>query len=354
MRLREVGNAAARRDHVGPFLHLDTEIAFPVGLRGPGHPARESAEHHRRCAARELQALEDLADHPDARIVGAVARHQEDPGIGADVDRERHLHVREDYGVVERDQAMVGHRAESVSARPDVNPSRCSATSACERATRQVPGNPMRWCRAVLLALAANGVAAADPLHDALSRLQERYDGTRTFKAMFTQTVESPTLAGALESHGTVAFEKPNRMRWDYDPPDRQTIVGDGETLWIYQPDDKQVIRAPITEAIQASTPVTFLGGLGHLDREFDAVLDRDERDRWVLRLTPKKDKGIGTLTLAVRKSDAAVEEAKVRDPLGTTTRIRFDREQRNVKLDPATFRFIPPPGVDVIRPPAS
>ncbi|MFN8544815.1 MAG: outer membrane lipoprotein chaperone LolA [Candidatus Binatia bacterium] len=196
--------------------------------------------------------------------------------------------------------------------------------------------------------------AAVDPLKDVLARLQERYDGTRTFRASFRQTVESPTLSGALESKGTVAFEKPNRMRWDYEQPDHQTIVGDGETLWIYQPEDKQVIRSPITQAFNASAPVTFLGGLGHLDQEFDAVLAKEDHDHWVLGLTPKKDKGIGTLTLTVRKADAAVEEARVQDPLGTVTRIRFAGEQRNLALDPSLFHFSPPPGVDVIRPPAS
>ena len=48
----------------------------------------------------------------------------------------------------------------------------------------------------------------------ALKRLQETYETTRTLTADFRQTVEAPTLAGSLESHGTVAFEKPNHMRW--------------------------------------------------------------------------------------------------------------------------------------------
>jgi chaperone LolA len=205
---------------------------------------------------------------------------------------------------------------------------------------------------AVLLFL-AGPAAAKDVLKDALDRLQERYEGTRTLRADFTQTVESPTLAGALESRGTVAFEKPNRMRWDYVAPDAQTIVGDGETLWIYQPADKQVIKAPFVEAFQATTPVSFLAGLGRVERDFEASLVREEPERWVLRLVPRKESGIGTLVLAVRKAEASVAEATITDPLGTVTRIRFSEERRNVPLDAALFRFVPPPGVDVVRPPA-
>ncbi len=209
-------------------------------------------------------------------------------------------------------------------------------------------------CLAAVTCLLSVGGARADALPQALERLQERYEKTRTLTADFRQTVESPTLAGKLESHGRVAFEKPNRMRWDYEPPDRQTIVGDGETLWIYQPDEKQVIKAPLREAFQARTPINFLGGLGHVERDFEASLERDEPDHWLVRLVPREDKGIGVIVLTVAKRDAAVEEARITDPLGTTTRITLEHERRNEPVDPALFRFTPPPGVDVVRPPAS
>jgi len=203
-----------------------------------------------------------------------------------------------------------------------------------------------------LLLVSGTAPASADALKDALARLQARYETTRTLAADFRQTIESPTLATPLESKGTVAFEKPNRMRWEYEAPDRQLIIGDGTILWIYQPEDKQAIKAPLGEMFQATTPVSFLAGLGHLDRDFNATLERDEKERWVLRLVPKTEKSLGTLVLVVRKSDAGVDEARVTDSLGTTTKLVLSGEKRNVDLDPKLFRFTPPPGVDVVKPP--
>jgi outer membrane lipoprotein carrier protein len=211
----------------------------------------------------------------------------------------------------------------------------------------------LRRSALILTALALAVPAHADALRDALDRLQRRYDDTRTMQADFRQIVESKTLAGTLETKGKVAFEKPNRMRWDYDPPDAQTIVGDGETLWIYQPDLKQVIKAPLGQAFQSGTPVTFLAGLGKVERDFHADLVSNEPGQWVLKLLPKQtDTGVGTLELGVRKSDASVAEAKITDAAGTTTRILFSGERRNVTLAPGLFRFAPPPGVDVVKPP--
>ncbi len=153
----------------------------------------------------------------------------------------------------------------------------------------------LRRLGVLLAALAVAAPAHADALRNALDRLQKRYDDTRTLQADFRQVVESKALAGKLETKGKVAFEKPNRMRWDYAPPDAQTIVGDGSILWIYQPDLKQVIKAPLNEAFQSSTPITFLAGLGNVERDFDPSLVREERDRWILKLVPKaQDDGRG------------------------------------------------------------
>ena len=208
---------------------------------------------------------------------------------------------------------------------------------------------------ALLLVAVSAGIALAadDALKQALDRLQERYETTRTLTADFKQTVESATLASPLESHGRVAFEKPNRMRWDYAKPDEQVIVGDGETLWIYQPEERQVIKAKLGAAFQARTPITFLAGLGRLERDFAATLEREDAERWVLKLVPRDDAGMGTLTLTLKKPDAVIEEARITDPLGTVTRLALSGERRNVNLGTDKFRFTPPPGVDVISPPA-
>jgi chaperone LolA len=205
----------------------------------------------------------------------------------------------------------------------------------------------------VLAALLTASAARADALHDALGKLQSRYETTKTMEADFQQTVESPTLASPLKTSGKVAFEKPNRMRWDYDPPDKQTIVGDGKTLWIYQPDMNQVIKAPLGEAFQASTPLTFLAGLGQVDRDFTASLEKETAEAWMLKLVPKQDAGLGTLGLTVRKADASIGEARITDSAGTTTRIAFVHEKRNAEIEPARFTFSPPAGVDVVKPPA-
>jgi outer membrane lipoprotein-sorting protein len=45
------------------------------------------------------------------------------------------------------------------------------------------------------------------------------------------------------------------------------------------------------------------------------------------------------------------IVEATVTDPLGNTTRLRFNNINRNVPLEDSLFQFDIPPGVDIIEP---
>ena len=117
-----------------------------------------------------------------------------------------------------------------------------------------------------------------------------------------------------------------------------------------YQPDLKQVIKAPLGQAFQ----VEHAGDLPRRARAPRARLRRQpgaqRAERWVLKLVPKKRCGLGTLELGVRKSDAGVAEARITDSAGTTTRRRVLRRAAQRKLEPVSSLHAPP-GVDVVKP---
>lgn len=210
--------------------------------------------------------------------------------------------------------------------------------------------------RAVLAAavvLAATAAAAGgEDAQVAADRLQKRYENTRTLVAKFRQEVQSPVLERTTRARGKVYYERPGRMRWEFATPEPQIIVADGKTLWIYQPGQNQVLRAPFSEAFEARTPVSFLTGVGRLREDFRVRLVATKRDRWVLELVPRRpDMGGVSLTLEVARDTGDVVRAEVRDSVGTVTRWEFSELRRNVELDPALFHFSPPLGTDVVRP---
>jgi outer membrane lipoprotein carrier protein len=82
------------------------------------------------------------------------------------------------------------------------------------------------------------------------------------------------------------------KFRWEYEQPTTQEIVSNGETMWVYLPENNQVIQSNIEMVNKANQhdPMTFLTGLGNLSRDFTiswAMPNQDVDGNYVLELQP-------------------------------------------------------------------
>jgi outer membrane lipoprotein carrier protein len=210
------------------------------------------------------------------------------------------------------------------------------------------------WICAALATLVPRVSLASADIDAIVRKVQERYDSTRDFTADVTQEMTIASLGKTTTAHGTVAFKRPGKMRWDLSQGDEQIIVADGQTLWLYQPKEKQVLKAPFDAAFRATTPISFLTGVGKISQDFDVSLDpKDDKGAEIhLILVPRHDSSVGKLRLTVARDTGEIRGAEIYDPLGNVSRLRFEHIKRNVGLSDDQFAFQVPPGVDVISAP--
>lgn len=187
---------------------------------------------------------------------------------------------------------------------------------------------------------------------DVVDKVQARYDQTRDFTATVRQELVLASGGKTVTAKGTVAFKKPGRMRWTLTDGVSQVIVADGRTLWFYEPDEQQVLKAPFQRAFRSSTPISFLTGVGRLRDDFDVTVETGDGGALRLRLKPRGDADLGTLVLSVDPASYDIIGAEVTDPIGNVTKLRFSDLRRNVGLTDDAFRFEVPPGVDVVEAP--
>jgi len=188
-----------------------------------------------------------------------------------------------------------------------------------------------------------------------IQKVQERYDSTRDFTAKVTQEMTIASLGKTTAAQGTVAFKKPGKMRWELDHDAPQVIVADGSTLWLYQPKEHQVIKAPFDDAFRSTTPISFLTGVGNIAQDFDMSLEGASANGGLvyLMLVPRRDSAtLGKLRLTVASDSGEIRGAEIFDPLGNVSRLQFSDIRRNQNLPDKDFVFEVPPGVDVITPP--
>src|SRR5574343_531102 len=181
---------------------------------------------------------------------------------------------------------------------------------------------------------------AVDQLHDFLK-------STRTLKADFAQMVVAKNGRKPQQSSGTVAISRPGKLRWEIQKPYPQLVVGDGEKIWIHDPELQQVTVRKAGQAIGGS-PAALLSGSNELEKNF-TLKESGEADglAWVEAIPKATDSGFEKVRLGFAGSDLKAME--LQDSFGQTTLIRFSKIERNPTLPAATFKFVPPAGVDVV-----
>ena len=170
---------------------------------------------------------------------------------------------------------------------------------------------------------------------------------TTSAKARFAQTVLDRNMKTLQQATGTMAFSRPGKFRWEYDKPYRQTIVGDGQRLWIYDKDLNQVTVRKLDRALGAS-PAALLAGSNEIEKSYviSSAGTHDGLD-WLEAVPRTQDTAFERVRLGFGKN--GLEAMELRDQFGQTTVIKFADVQRNPKLAGDLFKFTPPGDADVI-----
>ena len=207
----------------------------------------------------------------------------------------------------------------------------------------------------VMLAVASAscGPVVAGEANDAevIDGLQKSYDAAVDFAADFRQETELKTLGRALKAWGKVQFKRPGKMLWQYEEPKGQWVMSDGDYIYYYQPEQRQVLKSALKQAFHSDTPLSFLLGLGNLRRDFKVTVKGLEQDHYVVHLGPKgENQGVDEVVLGVERQGYNIGWGRIRDPNGNTTLIRFSNMRRGIGVKESLFRLQLPQGADLVE----
>ena len=215
------------------------------------------------------------------------------------------------------------------------------------------------WGGSLVLAVAMWSLALPAQA-DSVDLLAQFMKQARSGRADFTQVVTSPSRAGqtprAKTSSGRFEFQRPGKFRFDYRKPFVQTLVADGQTLWLHDVDLNQVTARQQSQVL-GSTPAALLTGasdLQALKNDFQFTPEPDQGGLQWVRATPQSPDGqIRSVMVGLRAVPSGPELAvlDVQDSLGQRSLLTFTGFELNPVLPASAFVFKAPAGVDVIRP---
>lgn len=194
--------------------------------------------------------------------------------------------------------------------------------------------------------------AQAKPTADALAKsLQQRYQGIADFTADFSQSYRGGVLRTQTVEQGTVSVKKPGRMRWVYTKPEKKEFVSNGQKMYLYIPQDRQVVVSDVnTDA--SSTSSLFLAGKGDISRDFTAAyIDSPLQGTLALKLTPRRRQpDYDYLVVAIDPVSLQIRGLVTRDAQGGDSTLTFTNLKENQRISDKVFDFRIPRGVDVVN----
>ena len=202
------------------------------------------------------------------------------------------------------------------------------------------------FLKSLVLAVALLGSAQAFASgREQLSRFTQ---GLKGLDGHFEQRVYDPNGRQTEMASGSVRLAAPRQFRWEYLPPSAQLIVADGEHIWIYDPDLEQVtVRSQSAE--EQASPLAVLIDPVEFDRQFNVVEAGMANGLEWLELSPKKPDEAPFLKARLGFGPQGLARMELNDALGQRTALVFSAWTRNPVFAKDLFRFVPPPGVDVV-----
>jgi len=202
----------------------------------------------------------------------------------------------------------------------------------------------------LLLAAAAPLPAAELSVDDILAGVEARYKGPG-FSARFFQESTLKAMDITDTAQGTILIKRPGMMRWQYEEPDPQLIVTDGEVLWIYRPQDRQVMVGDAPDYFGGGKGAGFLSDINRVGDNFIVVPDPSDDAHHVLKLLPKQDKyNVDSIRLFISRDRFEIDEVVTENRFGDETRLTFTELTFGLNPDDSLFRFEVPPGTDVLQ----
>ncbi|MDL2122116.1 MAG: outer membrane lipoprotein carrier protein LolA [Deltaproteobacteria bacterium] len=184
-----------------------------------------------------------------------------------------------------------------------------------------------------------------------MDKVEKKY-AVAGFSACFIQKSTLKAMDITDSASGKITVKRPGKMRWEYEEPDRQIIVTDGKDLWVYRPDDNQVMMGEFPSFFGDGKGASFLSDIRLIRQKFNITLENtDGNDYYILKLLPvKKTNDLSYINLSISKKTFYLEEIVTYNLYGDETRIKLIDIKLLENPDDSIFIFNIPYGTEVLK----
>jgi outer membrane lipoprotein-sorting protein len=176
------------------------------------------------------------------------------------------------------------------------------------------------------------------------AKVQAAMANVKTTRGKFRQTKRLALFDDKLESSGSFAIQRPDRLRWEIERPFRSILVIAGDKGARWNETRREVERFSLAEkpGIDAAVKQLFSWYSGGFDAGGDQFTVTVESERTVA-LVPKNEKVrevVKKFSIRLAPDFATIEAIALDESEGDRTEIEFSETEVNKNLDPKTFEI--------------
>lgn len=220
----------------------------------------------------------------------------------------------------------------------------------------------IKWFRvAVLLALLLlpDAVRADEPLYAILQGIRKHYGSLPGLSLTYERGIITKSMAmlgNQVKSDfatGRIYFKAPHLLRIQQETPTTESVITDGDTLWWYQPNKKEVYRY---KSSKLGHELRLMGdifqGLRGVEESFMVVLASQEQDeKYRLELSPKPAwPDVSHILITVARGNYHISVLEIYNYIGGITRFTLGEPVLQKTFERGFFEFTAPEGVKLIE----
>ena len=185
---------------------------------------------------------------------------------------------------------------------------------------------------------------SANPNSELSNILNEMNSLTGDFK----QKVLDQNGATLQEVSGQFFFKKPNLFKWNYLEPSKSQLISDGELLYLYDPDLKQVVISQLKKLGGVSPAMLLVNR--DIKSLFEISIIKDKNGNNWFKAVPQEPEKANFKEVFINFFQKELKSMRIIDGFDNTTEIQFIKVSLNTDINEAIFLFNTPEDIDIIK----
>ncbi len=197
----------------------------------------------------------------------------------------------------------------------------------------------------LLFSASSSGLLAQE---SPLQALVETLAQTVSMQADVEQLILSQDGRQIQALQAQLVMQKPDRLNWQVRDPYEELMVSDGISLWYYEPDLEQVSIQDFPDDIENNPILLLNDDLQAIADAYEVSMGYEDdtvKQYVLLPKTPSSSYERFSLTF----SGADLVQMQFESSVGQLTSFSFSNIINNVEIDPVTFTFVIPDGIEII-----